>query len=206
MTQPGVAPAGGAAVTVRTVLFGAADPAVVLALAPGWRGVLDRVDGVLTPVSAAGRSVVDRELTAVLSGLLGLDLGQVLIGGWLRHRALLAAARVTRANPTATELVQLAPHRISTAHRPYVDIVVDGVKLAEVHFDLGLIVDVDGLLATVRQERLVTVQGGRCAVTASLACEGYELAQRRSVLDPAATVCLGTGIALLPVLAADSAR
>ena len=184
-------------ITVRAVLFGDGDPAGAISRTPGWRGVVDRIGGAVGGVSAGGRQIVEREMTSALAGLLGLDVGDVLVGGWRRHRALAAAAHATRANPTATEVVQLATHRITTAHRPYVDIIVNGGKVATIHFDLGLTVDVDGLVGTVRQARLVAIQGGRCTITAGLACEGLEIASRQAVVDPALTVRLGQGIALL---------
>jgi hypothetical protein len=184
-------------VTVRAVLFGDTDPAAALDRTPGWRSVLDGLAGVLGPVSEAGRRLVDRELAGALGGLLSLDLGPVLVGGWRRHRALVAAAHATRDHPAATEVVQLAPHQITTAHHPSVDLVVNGMKLATVEFDLGLTLDLDGLNATVRRATLVSVQGGRCTVTASLACAGAVLASRQIVIDPAVTVSLGDGIPLL---------
>ena len=83
-------------------------------------------------------------------------------------------------------MVQLATHRITTAHRPYVDVVIDDKKIATVHFDLSLVLDVDTLLGTVRRGRLVALASGRCTVTASLGCEGIDLVSRQTVIDPAA--------------------
>jgi len=184
-------------ITVRAVLFGDGDPDGAISRTPGWRGVVDRIGDALPAVSAGGRQIVEREMTSALSGLLGLDVGDILVGGWRRHRAIVAAAHATRANPTATEVVQLATHRITTAHRPYVDIIVNGGKVATVHFDLGLTVDLDGVLGTVRQARLVAIQDGRCTITAGLGCEGLEIASRQAVIDPSLTVRVGKGIAIL---------
>lgn len=184
-------------VTVRAVLFGQADAAAALARTPGWRGVIDGLGGALSAVSTGGRQLVHRELSSAVSGLLGLDLRDVLIGGWRRHRALQSAAHATQANPQATEVVTLATHQITTAHRPYVDIIVNGAKVGAVHFDLALTLDIDAMVGTVRQARLVALQGGRCAVTAWLGCEGRELVSRQAVIDPVVTVALGDGIALL---------
>jgi hypothetical protein len=184
-------------VTVSAVLFGDREPATALAAAPGWRQVVDGLAGGLAAVSAGGRLAVERELAAALAGLLGLDLGDVLVGAWRKHRALVAAAEATRESPAATELVQLATHRVTTTHRPYVTVAVDGATVATVHFDLSLTLDVDGLLGQVRQGRLVALEGGRCTVAASLGCGGHEFVTRRAVLDPAITVRIGEGIALL---------
>jgi hypothetical protein len=42
---------------------------------------------------------VERELATASAGLLGLDLGDVLVGAWRKHRALVAAAEATRDRP-----------------------------------------------------------------------------------------------------------
>jgi len=184
-------------VTVSAVLFGDREPATVLQEAPGWRQVVDGLAGGLASVSAGGRMAVERELATASAGLLGLDLGDVLVGAWRKHRALVAAAEATRDRPGATELVQLATHRVTTTHRPYVTVAVNGATVATVHFDLSLTLDVDGVLGQVRQGRLVGLQGGRCTVTASLGCGGHDVVSRRTVIDPVITVRVGEGINLL---------
>lgn len=186
-------------VTVRAVLFPGDDPATAVASTPGWHGVVDGMGGgvgaALSQVST--RRVVERQMSSALVGLLGLDLADVLVGGWRRHRALVAAAHATRANAAATEVVQLATHRITTSYHPYVDVSVNGAKVATVHFDLDLTLDVDGVLGTVSSAKLVALQGGRCTVAVALGCEGRDLASRQAVIDPVLTVRLGRGIPLL---------
>jgi hypothetical protein len=183
-------------VTVSTVMFGEHDPGPALAVSPGWSAAVRGVSAGLAAVSPAGRQQVERELAAAGAALLGLDLRDVLLAAWRKHRALYAAAQSTKDSP-ATEVVQLATHRVTTTHRPSVDVSVNGVRLATVHFELSLVLDVDGLSATVRGGRLVALGGGRCTVTAVLGCGGQSLVSRQAVLDPSVTVPLGEGIALM---------
>jgi hypothetical protein len=183
--------------TVNTVLFGPAEPAAVLNNTPGWRDALARLGHTMGALSAAGKATVERELSAALGRVLNLELGELIVAGLRRHPALVAAARATESNPTAAEIVQLAAHRVTMGHRPYVDVVVNGAKLATVHFDLDLTFDIDVLLATVQAARLTNIHSGRCTVTAALACEGHNLVSRQLQLDPALTVRLTEPIALL---------
>ncbi len=184
-------------VTVRAVLFGDTDPVVALGRSRGWQGVVGGLGATLGAISSDGRSMVERELSRSVVGLLDLDLGAMVVGGWRRHRALIAAAHATETDPAASEVVQLATHRIAATHRPYVDVVVNGVKLVTIHFDLGVTFDVDNLAGTVRRAHLVALHGGRCLTTVGLGCEGRELASRQVTLDLPMTVRLGDGIALL---------
>jgi hypothetical protein len=193
-------------VSVRAVLFGDAPPTDSVADTPGWRALIEQLGASLGPVSPAGRGAVERELGSALGGLLNLNLGDVLVGGWRRHRGLATAAQNTRANPGASELVQLATHRITTSHRPHVDVVVNGATLATVGFELALTLDVDGVLATVRDAHLVSLHGGRCTVAVRLTCGGHDLIARGITLDPVVTVDLAEPVALLPEEAAHPAR
>jgi hypothetical protein len=184
-------------VSVRAVLFGEADPGAAVAATPAWRTVLSGLGGVLATLSPPGQANLVAEVSRAIGGLVNLDVVDVLVGGWRKHRALRGAAERTKIPPGGPEQVELASHRITTAHRPYLDITVNGAKLATLHFDLGLTLDVDAMIGTVRQARLVAIQGGRCTVTAGLGCEGVPLASRQVVLDPHLVLRLADGVPLL---------
>ena len=184
-------------VSVRAVLFGESDPGAAVAATPGWGTVLSGLGGVLATLSPAGQANLVGEVARSISGLVNLDVVDVLVGGWRKHRSLHTAAERTKANPGITEQVQLGTHRITTAHQPYLDITVNGAKLATIHFDLGVTLDIDTMIGTVSQARLVAIQGGRCTVTAGLGCEGGPLASRQLVLDPRLVLRLAEGVPLL---------
>jgi hypothetical protein len=185
-------------VTVGTILFGDTPPADAVAGTPGWRAVLDGLEIALSAVSPAGRAAAGGEVASALTGLLHLDLGETVVGGWRTHRALVEAAAATRVDPAASEVVPLATHRIDETHRPCVEVVVNGVTIATVGFEVTIALEIDAVLATVRRARLVAVHGGRIAATVALTAAGRELVARAVTLDPALVVSLGDGVTLLP--------
>src|SRR5262249_55712113 len=137
-----------------------------------------------------------------IAGLVDLDLGEIVVGAWRRHRALAEAAHATQADPSLSRQVQLAWHDITAEHQPYVEVTVNGVKLATVHIDLAVTVTVEALTAAVRRGRVVSVRCGQTTVGAWLGCEGHEIAGRERPFDLAVTVPVGPGIALLPSVGA----
>jgi hypothetical protein len=142
-------------------------------------------------------TALNQQLTEATYGLLTIDLGALLRDGWRLHAALAAAGRATLQRPASTELVELAKHTISVRHQPAIDLYVNEVKLATIALELLLKIEVDSLLATVRDGRLVELRAGRCTATATLSCESVPLASGTTHLEPAFVLGLGRGLALV---------
>jgi hypothetical protein len=154
--------------------------------------------GALGPVSGPMFASLRQRLADATYGLLDLDLGELLIGGWRVHTALRSAALSTVDNPHATELVELAAHVIEVVHHPSIDVVVNGYRAATIAFELKLSLEIDGLLGQVQRGRLVGLQIARCIATATLAYEGMALVSGRAELDPGVIVSIGRGVPLIP--------
>lgn len=178
---------------VRTLLLGAERPVEALADSLHDQGVAEVLRGLGAPVGQA----VERETAKVVNGFLGLDLVDLLAGGWSRYADLRAAARRTRDGPATTEVVAMATHQIESHHRPTVELFVDGLSVGTVLVDLAVIFDLEGLVAVVRRARLVEVHTGYCTVTATLGLEGVQVISRQGRLDLPGAVRLRGGIPLL---------
>ena len=131
-------------------------------------------------VSEAGREAAGNQVAVVAHGLLDLDLGDLVIAGWRKQGELAAAAERTAANPGSSEVVELATHRVSSAHHPFVELLVNDVHVATVTFDLDIEFVVKALVVTVRDGHVVSLHTGACDVAATLAAEGIQLASRRA--------------------------
>ena len=64
-------------------------------------------------------------VTRAVSGLLGIDVVDVLLGGWKRHHDLRAAARRTLTDPEDHEIVKLAAHVVELSEHPSGRVLVD---------------------------------------------------------------------------------
>jgi hypothetical protein len=181
--------------TAAAVLFGDASPDAAAARLSGGkngRGVTAKLN-----IEPALQAAAHREIAMAASGLLQIELVDLLVAGWRKYEDLLAAARRSLASPGATELVKLATHRVTANEHPYVDLLVDGAKLATVDLELLVVFDVSLLIAAVRSARIVALHSGRCDITASLAVDGAEVATGHHVVDLPLVVTLGDGIPLL---------
>lgn len=139
--------------------------------------------GAVRRLSSSVADHVDRDVGAMADDLVDLDLGDLLVAGWRRHSRLVEAARRTVAAPDSEELALLATHRVTSVHRPHVDLFVDGTFVNSFEFLLEVVFDVVGVAAVVRRGELVALQGGECTVTARLQLEGAELAKHSQKVD-----------------------
>ena len=167
--------------TVSAFLFGEdQDTQQALTQALHEQGVLGSTGTALELVSEAGREAAADQVADAAHGLLDLDLGDLVVAGWRKQGQLAAAAERTAANPGSSEVVELATHRVSSAHHPSVELLVNDVHVATVTFDLTIEFVVKALVVTVRDGHLVSLHSGACDVAATLAAEGVQLASRRA--------------------------
>ncbi len=170
--------------TTSAFLFGGAqDPDQALAHALKEHGVLGTLGPALQVLSQTGREAAGSQIATVAHELLDLDLGDLAVSGWRKHAALTAAADRTIANPGSSEVVDLAAHRISSAHHPYVELLLNDVHIATVRFELRVEFLVRALVATVRHGHVAALGVGACDVTATLAAEGVQLVKQQARLD-----------------------
>lgn len=173
------------------------DSVKALASALEKNGVVGSLTAALTHLSRAGLGAVGEQIATVAHGLLDLDLGDLVMEGWHKYEDLVKAARRTVAAPGSREVLDLATHSITSTHKPHVDVFVDDTKVATVRFELSVKFTVKGVVATVRDGCLVTLQSGICDVVATLAAQDRELAKREGHYELPFLMHLGDGIPLL---------
>jgi hypothetical protein len=165
--------------TASAFLFDDKDTDRALARALDEHGVLGSLDTTLGLVAQTTREAAGDQVAAVADGVLALDLGDLVVAGWRKQGQLAAAAERTAANPGTSEVVELATHRVSSAHHPSVELLVNDAHLATVTFDLTIEFVIKALVVTVRDGHVVSLHSGACDVAATLAAEGIQLASRR---------------------------
>ncbi|MGH2659605.1 MAG: hypothetical protein ACRDHS_08055 [Actinomycetota bacterium] len=182
--------------TLRRMLFGDEHDDEVLRGALADSGVLDAAVTTQEGVSAGLLTAARDEVARVTAGLLDLDLVDVLVGGWRKYGALAEAARRSLNSPGAEEVVDLAVHRITSTHRPRIDLMVDGVKVAEVDFAIDLTIDLHAVRAVLVGGRLIALRSGRADLHAELTCEGVSVASATRQVELPVIVPLGSGVTL----------
>jgi hypothetical protein len=198
--------------TVRTFLLGsgAEDDTTRIEQLLSEHDVVSRCGGDLTRLTRQGREAAEEQLASVAAGLLDLDLGDLLIYGWRTGERLVKAARQTRQIPGRREVVQLGTHRVTSAHNPTIELLIDGVEVHTFRFQLTVIFDIEVAALIIRDGLLTALKAGDSVVTCTLTLEmpggDVELLNRQRKIDLHLVINIGHGIPLLPADDGDGAR
>ena len=117
-------------------------------------------------------------ISKAVQDALDIPVTDVVIGAWQRARDLRAALETTRESAEATALVPLLSHAITSEHRPYVDIVVEGVPLARLVFPVTVEFRLEGVVVRVRQGQIADILAGSIKVKGTLKFGDFVLFER----------------------------
>lgn len=133
-------------------------------------------------LSTAARRAVYQQVGVAAERVLDFDLMDALIEGWLKYRTLVEEGRRTLGS-TASEVVQLVSHRVTSTYTPVIVVYIDEVPVGKVDLRLELVFDIVGCAAVVASGDLVAVEGGYVKVTGSLSVKGKVVVTKSKQFD-----------------------
>ena len=135
--------------------------------------------------AALERAVPGLPLAPIIEGVskalheaLDVPVSSILAKAWDRVRELRAAMNQTRDGEKAAVLVPLLDHTITTEHRPYVDVVVEGTAIARLVFPLKLALELEGIVLRIAKGRLTDVMAGQLKLKATLKFADFVLLEK----------------------------
>lgn len=144
-------------------------------IGPG--AVADILKSVSAIPSAALPGVI-KALEGALDGLFDIKLGDVLQSSWQTLGAVRDAIETTRGDAEARIFVPLLDHKITSSHKPHIDLVIGGQSLAGLAFEIALILELKGVQLEVAQGRLHGLHAGAASGQGVLSFAGRPLIQR----------------------------
>jgi hypothetical protein len=111
---------------------------------------------------------------------LDVPIAIVLVRAWNLYQPFLKFLDQERYPQHVVNTVPLANHTVATTLRPYVTLLVDEKRLAEIHFELKVNLALEGAVLTIRGGRFMELRTGRCHVKIVLRCEDALLWEQSS--------------------------
>jgi hypothetical protein len=130
----------------------------------------------------AAAQTVGEQVSSIGQELVDLDAGDVLVRIWRKRKDLVRAAQQTLEEPGSAATVVLAAHDVHVDHQPRVEVLVEGVHIATVTFDLALDLKVEAVVAVLRDGALVEIAQGDVHVTGTLSVYGEKVLARTRVV------------------------
>ena len=113
-----------------------------------------------------------------LETALDVPISSVLAGAWDRARELRAAIQQTRDSEKDAVLLPLLDHTITSEHRPYVDVVLNGTAIARLVFPLTVTFHLEGIVLRIAKGRIADVLAGQMTIKATLKFEEFVLIEK----------------------------
>jgi hypothetical protein len=111
----------------------------------------------------------------VLSTMGEVDLADCLVACWSKHVALDQLRESTRADPSQADWLKLVEHDVESVHQAEVEIVLDGVPIADFTLDLSLNLTFSAAVLEVRGGEIFALEPGHVAGGASIGVSGVEI-------------------------------
>lgn len=146
-------------------------------LSPDAPGDLLKSVAGLPPALLPGAS---KALSAALDGLFDISLGSVLQASWQGLAAVRDALKLTREDAEAKVLVPLLDHKITSSHKPHIDLVVGGKSLGGLAFEIALVLELRGAQLEVAKGRLAGLGAGAVVGQGVFSFASQPLIQRTS--------------------------
>lgn len=142
------------------------------------------------------RPLVRQQLVERLCEWLGVDASDFVLEALDNWDELREHAAATRTPEAVEDAVGLPPLQFEAARTATVDVVVDGLKLAELPLRLDVRLAFDKVVARVEDGCLTAISSGTCKLTATLLVDGVEVSRWAKPLDLGATLTCDPPIAL----------
>jgi hypothetical protein len=143
------------------------------------------------------RGAVFAQIGEKAAGVLDRSYSEIFHEVWGRHDALRQSAANTRDRPGSEEIVEMTTYDVSFEDRPTITVQVGDLEPLALPMEIVLQMTVRGLIAVVRDGRLVGLRAGTAEITGTLSFAGTQVATKQATLELPGVIMLGRGLPLL---------
>jgi hypothetical protein len=126
------------------------------------------------------RPVLINNVADKLKDALAVDLDQVLVAAWSKHKALAADLEESRKAKEETILVPLADHTIRSTHSPSVEVMVNDRRVAAFKFSANVLLRIQGAVLKLQAGQITGVEAGSWQGIGQLKCGTLTLVEHET--------------------------
>ena len=110
--------------------------------------------------------------------LLDVSLGDIIVRAWTENKLFEKFLDPEKYNPQESILISLKKHKVSSSHKPYIDVSLNGKKIDTIDFQIDLTLTLEGVVLKIRDGRVCEIQSGTMKGSGTVKCEGLVLLKR----------------------------
>lgn len=107
---------------------------------------------------SSAREAIDGALHQTLS----IPLSSILAGGWNQYRMLAQYRDRQKHPPEEVALVPLKQHKITSTHKPQIEILLNDRHVGSLEFDVVLALEIDMAILKIQNAKIWEIQVGSC--------------------------------------------
>ena len=113
-----------------------------------------------------------------LAGLLDIELADILVGAWNKAHGLRQQIEKSVKTPGKEVFLQLAEHKITSTHQPYIALLKDGREIARLPFSVSLELVLQGAVVRILDGAIQEIQTGKIKGKGTVKCGGAILVEK----------------------------
>ncbi len=110
--------------------------------------------------------------------LLDINVVEVLLAGWKKHKEVRAQLRATAADPSRTVMVYIGHHTLDSMHKPSIELRSYGRRLVELSFPIELTFEIGAIELTLRAGAVTEIRSGEVKVRGTVKLESTVILER----------------------------
>jgi len=145
--------------------------------------------------AGAAWKMVQGNMDQHLARLLDIDVVRLLVDGWNKARELRKYRDESAYPPDEVIVVALSKHKLESQHKPHLELVVADRPVGRLHFQIDLVLNIDGAQLTIQGGRIMRIATGKTSGTGTIRCEGVIVGQKEAKLGALpGKIDLGAGV------------
>ncbi len=164
-------------VTLSQFFLPAPDLTTRMANALADEGVAVQPGGV-GPLPIPGWHMLSGAAAREIDGLLNISIQDILIGAWNKSFTVGQQLEKSLKSPGKDIFQQLAEHKITSKHEPYLALLKDGQEIGRLPFSVSIELVVQGAVLRIRDGEIKEIETGRIKGKGTLKCAGATLVDK----------------------------
>jgi len=145
--------------------------------------------------AGAAWKMVQGNMDQHLARLLDIDVVRLLVDGWNKARELRKYRDESAYPPDEVIVVALSKHKLESQHKPHLELVVADRPVGRLHFQIDLVLNIDGAQLTIQGGRIMRIATGKTSGTGTIRCQGVIVGQKEAKLGALqGKIDLGAGV------------